>query len=90
VKSADRELDERLARLGSGTSDIRARPGFSSRVMARVAQEQLGGIFALGAPARRFLPLGMLAAAAALVWAVSINSQVDEAIATSDDTELAW
>jgi hypothetical protein len=58
--------------------------------MARVAQEPLGGIFALGAPARRFLPLGMLAAAAALVWAVSVNSQVDEAMATGDDTELAW
>jgi hypothetical protein len=58
--------------------------------MARVAQEQLGSILALGASARRFLPLGMLAAAAALVWAVSVNSQVDEAIATGDDTELAW
>ena len=41
-------------------------------------------------PARRFVPLGMLAAAMAMVWAVSVSSQVDEAMAASDDTELSW
>jgi hypothetical protein len=58
--------------------------------MQRIGQEQLGTLYALGVPARRLFPLGMLAAALALVWAVSASSQVDEAMAASDDTELSW
>ncbi|HVY32766.1 MAG TPA: hypothetical protein VHB79_39795 [Polyangiaceae bacterium] len=88
--NGDNDIDARLARLAAATDGIQARPGFSSRVMARIADEQLGTLYALNKPARRFLPLGMLAAAAAFVWAISVSSQVDEAMASSDDTELVW
>jgi hypothetical protein len=86
----EQDIDTRLARLAAATDGMTARPGFSGRVMARIGQEPLGTLHLLQAPARRFLPLGMLAAAAAFVWAVSVNSQVDEAMASSDDTELTW
>jgi hypothetical protein len=86
----DDDIDARLARLASATDGVQPRGGFSSRVMARIGEEQLGTLFALRAPARRFLPLGMLAAALAMVWAVSASNQVDEALASSDDTELSW
>ena len=88
--SHDEDIDTRLARLAAATADVRPRADFSQRVMQRIGQEQLGTLYALGAPARRFFPLGMLAAALALVWAVSASSQVDEAMASSDDTELSW
>lgn len=86
----DEDIDARLARLAAATEGVQARGGFSSRVMARIGEEELGTVFALRAPARRFLPLGMLAAALAMVWAVAVSNQVDEALASSDDTELSW
>jgi hypothetical protein len=88
--SHDEDIDARLERLASATNDVAPRAGFSGRVMARIGEEQLGTLFALRVPARRFLPFGMLAAALAMVWAVSVTSQVNEAMASSDDTELAW
>ena len=88
--SDDEDIDLRFARLADATCDVRPRGGFSARVMQRIGEEQLGTLFALRVPARRFLPLGMLAAALAMVWAVSVSSQVNEAMAASDDTELAW
>ena len=88
--SHDEDLDARLARLTAATANVRPRADFSLRVMQRIGQQQLGTLYALGAPARRFLPLGMLAAALAMVWAVSVSGQVDEAMAASDDTELSW
>jgi hypothetical protein len=84
------DMDARLARLASATDGVTPRAGFSNRVMARIGQEQLGTLLALRAPARRFIPFGMLAAALALVWAVSVDSQVNEALAASDDVELSW
>jgi hypothetical protein len=88
--SHEEDIDARFARLTASTAELGPRPGFSSRVMQRIGQEQLGTLYALNAPARRFLPLGMLAAALAMVWAVSVSSQVNEALAASDDTELSW
>jgi hypothetical protein len=88
--SHDEDIDARLARLAGATEGLRPRAGFSNRVMARIAEEPALTLVALGAPARRFLPLGMLAACLAMVWAVSVTSQVDEALAASDDTELSW
>jgi hypothetical protein len=88
--SHDQDIDARLARLAAATAELRPRAGFSNRVMQQIGDEQLGTLFALRVPARRFLPLGMLAAALAMVWAVSVNSQVNEAMAASDDTELSW
>jgi hypothetical protein len=88
--SHDEDIDARLARLTAATAEVRPRADFSHRVMARIGQEQLGTLYALNTSARRFFPLGMLAAALALVWAVTASSQVDEAMAASDDTELSW
>jgi hypothetical protein len=86
----DDDIDARLARLASATERVAPRADFSARVMARIGEEQLSPLLALRAPARRFLPLGMLAAALAMVWAVSVSNQVNEALASSDDTELSW
>ena len=88
--SHEEDIDARLVRLTAATANVRPRADFTNRVMARIGQEQLGTLYALNAPARRFLPLGMLAAALAMVWAVSVSSQVNEALAASDDTELSW
>ncbi len=88
--SPDEDIDAKLARLTNATLAVGPRPGFSSRVMARIQEEPAITLFALNTPARRFFPLGMLAACLAMVWAVSVTSQVDEALAASDDTELAW
>jgi hypothetical protein len=88
--SHDEDIDARLARLTAATANVRPRADFSQLVMQRIGREQLGTLYALGVPARRFFPLGMLVAAMAMVWAVSASSQVDEAMAASDDTELSW
>lgn len=88
--SQNEDMDARLARLTAATADVHPRADFSRRTMQRIGQQQLGTLYALGTPARRFLPLGMLAAALAMVWAVSVSGQVDEAMAASDDTELSW
>jgi hypothetical protein len=84
------DMDARLSRLTSASEGVTPSAGFSARVMARIGQEQVGTLFALRTPARRFVPVGMLAAALALVWAVSVDSQVNEAVASSDDVELSW
>jgi hypothetical protein len=88
--SHEEDIDARLARLATATANVRPRADFSNRVMQRIGSEQVLGLSALRAPASRFLPFGMLAAALAVVWAVSVNQQVNEAVASSDDTELAW
>lgn len=88
--SHDEDIDARLARLASATQGVRPRPDFSSRVESRIREEQLRGLLALGVPARRLLPLGMLTAALALVWAATVNSQLDEWIASGDEVELSW
>jgi hypothetical protein len=88
--SHDEDIDAKLLRLANATGDVGPRAGFSNRVMARIQDEAHITWFALSTPARRFFPLGMLAACLAMVWAVSVTSQVDEALAASDDTELAW
>jgi hypothetical protein len=88
--SHEEDIDARLARLANATAGLGPRAGFSNRVMASIAEEPSLTLFALNAPAKRFLPLGMLAACLAMVWAVSVTSQVDEALAASDDTELSW
>ncbi len=88
--SHEENIDARLSRLSKSTEGLRPRAGISSRVMARIGTEQALSLTALRAPASRFLPFGMLAAAAALIWAVSVNNQVNEAVAASDDTEPVW
>lgn len=88
--SQEEDIDARLARLASATARVQPRADFSNRVMARVGDEQAFALSELRAPASRFLPFGMLAAALAMIWAVSVNDQVNEAVASSDDVELSW
>ena len=88
--SHDEDIDARLARLAAATENVRPRADFGPRVMARIGQEQPGGLYALSTPARHFFPLGVFMAALAMVWAVSVSGQVNEAMAASDDTELSW
>ncbi len=88
--SHDEDIDARLARLTSTTEGLGPRAGFSSRVMASINEESSVTLLSLSAPARRFFPLGVLAACLAMVWAMSVTSQVDEALAASDDTVLSW
>lgn len=85
----DADIDARLARLAGATAELRPSAAFARRVMQRIEQEPAGALVALQLPARRFFPISMLAAALALLWAVSVDRQLDEAMATSDDTELA-
>lgn len=86
----DRDIDARLARLSGATETVGPRRGFSNRVMQRIGREPVGTLVALQRPAWRLFPVGVLAAALALVWAASVRGQVNEAMAASDDTELAW
>ena len=88
--SHEEDIEARLSRLAQATRAVRPRADFSNRVMLRIGAEQAFSLTALRTPASRFLPFGMLAAALAMVWAVSVNEQVNEAVASSDDTELAW
>jgi hypothetical protein len=88
--SHEEDIEARFSRLAKATAGVRPRADFSNRVMQRIGAEQAFSLAALRSPASRFLPFGMLAAALALVWAVSVNNQVNEAVASSDDTELAW
>lgn len=88
--SEHEDIDARLARLASATQGLTPRSDFSSRVMQRIAEEPAGTLVALRLPAWRFFPVGVMAAAAALVWAASVRSEVNEAMAASDDTELIW
>lgn len=86
----DKDMDARLSRLADATAGVRPRSDFSARVMQRIAIEPPSLWSSLGTPARRFFPVGMLAAALAVFWAVSVNDQVNEALASGDDTELTW
>jgi hypothetical protein len=88
--SHEQDIDARLSRLANATAKVRPRADFSSLVMQRIGAEPPGTLFALRKPAWHFFPVGVLAAALALVWAVSVDNQVNEAMASSDDTELSW
>lgn len=84
------DIDARLARLAQATEGVRPRADFSHRVMSQIGQES-DTLWALRTPARRFFPIGVLAAALSLIWAASVDDQVNEALAISDEAELsAW
>jgi hypothetical protein len=86
------EIDARLASLAERTAGVRPRAGFSARVMADIAREPQPVLLSLQRPAWRFFPAGLLAAALALVWAVSASNAVNEELAVGydDDVELDW
>jgi|GEM_PF-3509424 len=85
------DMQARFSAFSARTAGISARPGFSDRVMARLQREPASGLLELRLPAWRLLPVGVLAAALALVWAASASSDVNEALAVGyDDVELQW
>ena len=81
------ELDELLEK----TSGVVPRAGFSDRVMHAVEGERVGLLAFVPRASKRFVPIAAVAAAAAVVWAVTAIRDADDATASSDDTaEVAW
>jgi len=69
--------DERLERLFAATAGVGPRGDFASRVMGGLPR---GGVLvALPRAARIAVPVAVLAAAAAVVWAVVATRDVDDA-----------
>jgi len=81
------DLDELLEK----TKDVGPRAGFSDRVMRAAEAERVGLLAFLPRASKRFVPIAALAAAAAVVWAVTAMRDADDATASSDDTaEVEW
>lgn len=82
------DLDELLEK----TKDAAPRAGFSDRVMRAVEGERVGLLAFVPRASKRFVPVAAVAAAAAIVWAVTAMRDADDATASSDDTteEIAW
>jgi hypothetical protein len=85
-------LDERLARLARQTREIRGQRGFSERAMRAVRAEAALGLGpGLARGARRFLPLALVLAAAAVFFAIERDQAATRALAISYGTmELEW
>jgi len=81
------DLDELLEK----TKDVGPRNGFSERVMHAVEGERVGLLTFVPRASKRFVPVAAIAAAAAIVWAVTAVRDADDATATSDDSaEVEW
>lgn len=81
------DLDELLEK----TSGVGPRTGFSDRVMHAVEAERVGPLAFVPRASKRFVPVAALAAAAAVVWAVTAIRDADDATASSDDSaEVEW
>ena len=81
------DLDELLEKTGG----VSPRAGFSDRVMRAVEGERVGLISFGPRPSKRFVPIAAIAAAAAIVWAVTAIRDADDATASSDDSaEVEW
>jgi hypothetical protein len=79
-------LDELLEK----TNGIEPRVGFSDRVMRAVEGERVGTLAFVPRASKRFVPIAALAAAAAIVWAVTAVRDADDATASSDSAEVEW
>ena len=78
------DIDQRLSRLSGATDALRPSAGFSARVMLAIGAEAAPSFFeTTWFSARRLLPVAAIAAALAVVWAVQVDSTVDDALATS-------
>ena len=81
------DLDELLEK----TKDVSPRNGFSDRVMRAVGGERVGLLAFVPRASKRFVPVAAIAAAAAIVWAVTALRAADDATATSDViVEAEW
>lgn len=92
--SEQRELDDTLERLAKATEAIGPTPGFSQRVMGAVAAAgpaPMGWLDAALRSSRRIVPVALLAAALATVWAARSSGRVNESLAASYGAmELDW
>ncbi len=80
-------LDELLEKTGG----VQPRAGFSDRVMHAVEGERVGMLAFVPRASKRFVPIAALAAAAAIVWAVTAIRDADDATASSDESaEAEW
>jgi hypothetical protein len=78
------DIEQRLARLSDATDRVRPSAGFSARVMLAIQQEPAPSFLeTTWFSARRLLPIAAIAAAMAVVWAVQVDSTVDDELATS-------
>lgn len=83
-------IDQELARLGTATEPLRARPGFRDRVMAAAIAVPSWQVELLRS-ARGLVPVAALAAVMAVAWALVSESSTDAVIAVSEDTSvLEW
>ena len=81
------DLDELLEK----TKDVSPRNGFPERVMRAVEGERVGLLAFVPRASKRFVPIAAIAAAAAVVWAVTAVRDADDAAASSDETaEVEW
>jgi hypothetical protein len=81
------ELDELLEK----TKTVEPAAGFSDRVMRAVAAERPSVLSFVPRAAKRFVPVAAIAAAAAIVWAVTAVRADDDASASSfDSVEAEW
>ena len=80
------DLDELLEK----TRDIEPRAGFSDRVMRAASAERVGLLAFVPRASKRFVPIAAIAAAAAIVWAVTAARDADDATASDDSTEVEW
>jgi hypothetical protein len=82
--SEQEDFEQRLARLSSATHALRPSPGFSARVMLAIDREAAPSFLeTTWFSARRLLPVAAIAAAMAVVWAVQVDGNVDDELATS-------
>ena len=78
------DIEQRLSRLAGATDALRPNPGFSARVMLAIEAEAAPSFLeATWFSARRLVPVAAIAAALAVVWAVQVDSSVDDELATS-------
>jgi hypothetical protein len=86
------DIERRLSRLREDSESLRASPGFEERVMlAALAAPAPETHVKVARPLWRAMPVAMIAAALAVVWAFASEESTDEAFAVSDETvELQW
>ncbi|MET0795458.1 MAG: hypothetical protein ABW061_28325 [Polyangiaceae bacterium] len=78
------DIEQRLARLSGTTAGLRPSAGFSARVMLAIDAQSAPSFFAAAwFSTRRLVPVAAIAAALAVVWAVQVDSTVDDELATS-------
>ena len=78
------EIEQRFSRLAQATDALRPSAGFSARVMFAIQGEVPPSFLeTTWFSARRLLPIAAIAAAVSLVWAVQVDSSVDDALAST-------